>query len=108
MVKLIVGFGVLSLCGFLSVASVGGEPPTAPPTALESADVGLRTRSDFNDGTVELSMSPEERDRREGICDQLLKNCRERCMNWKLKGDKLRDCRDTCNANWDDCIADIK
>ena len=104
--KWIASLGALLLL-YCSVDAAASERLGEEKYAI--TDVGgaeaLRTNSDS--GTVALGISNEEAVRREKVCDQLLKNCRERCINWKLKGDKLNDCRDMCNANWDDCIADI-
>jgi hypothetical protein len=99
---------------FLSGSLVPHEPLHASEPSAEEAyaitNVGevdaLQTSPDL--GTVALGISNEEAARREKVCGQLWNNCKERCINWKLKGSKLSDCRNMCRANYDDCIADIR
>ena len=110
MAKVIAILGGLLLCGSIATQ----EPLFASESSGEDAyaimDVGgveaLQTSSDFD--TVALGISNEEAVRREKVCDEMWKNCKERCINWKLKDKKLSDCNKMCGKNFDDCIADIK
>lgn len=111
MSKAIAALAVLLLSALYAAPSVGHSTQSAlvdecaTMTVVDQVET-LQTASDSD--AVTLGISNEEAARREKVCDKLRDNCLERCLNWKLKGKKLRDCRDTCNANWDDCIADIK
>lgn len=106
MARFIAGLTALFVYGLLGAALAESAPFNAPEARGDSArairDVGGA------ESAMPLAISNEEAARREKVCEQLWSNCKERCINWKLKGKKLADCHDMCRANFDDCIADIK
>jgi len=122
--KLIVGLGALSLCGFLSASSVGGEGRVEPATSSDQTSARAMEAGDLQTGATELmtsgsterrpaapgEMSQEEKERRKQVCENEYEACYDQCTRFyanKRGWSKLQPCQRECGTKLGDCMGKI-